>query len=267
MYDTVRTRGRATLDDVPGQVIVSVSGIRDSTAAAADDFCRQLDARGVPVSLLVAPRLAGGYRLTCDVSTTEWLRVRRDRGDAIVLNGFDAAATRRGRPEFAALPAHEVNLRLIAADCVLEQVGLRTRLFAPPGWIASPGTVKVLARNGFRLLAALAGVTDLVRDITDRGRVIGIGAGFLSEPWWCRTVVLSAERVARRHGMLRIAVSAKQLANSGPRQAMIDAVDLALMHGLTPAVYYWRAHEKGGGQNSVAFSASSTRNSALPISA
>jgi uncharacterized protein len=30
------------------------------------------------------------------------------------------------------------------------------------------------------------------------------------------------------------------LSGSGPRQAMIDAVDLALMHGATPTVYQWR---------------------------
>jgi len=245
---------------VSRQLIVSVSGIRDRTTAAVDDFCGLLDARGVPVSLLVAPRQAGGYRLTDDPDTVEWVRARRDGGDAVVLYGFDAAATRRRRPEFAALPAHEANLRLMAADRALEQIGLRTRLFAPPGWMASSGTMKALPRNGFRLLATLTSVIDLVSDHAERARVIGIGAGFLSEPWWCRTVVLSAERIARRAGMLRITVSAKQLARSGPRQAMVDAVDLALMHGLTPAVY-------GRRQNSVAFSASRTRNSALPISA
>jgi uncharacterized protein len=239
VYDTVSTPEVATLDDVPGQLIVSVSGIRDSTTAAADEFSTLLDAREVPVSFLVAPRLAGNYRLTDDNATAEWLRRRREHGDAIVLHGFDAAAIKKRRPEFAALPAHEANLRLKAADRVLEQIGLRTRLFAPPGWLASAGTVEALPRNGFRLLASMAGITDLVRGTTSRARVIGIGAGFLTEPWWCRTVVLSAQRVARRGGIVRIAVSAKQLSRSGPRQAMIDAVDLALMHGATPTVYRW----------------------------
>jgi hypothetical protein len=175
-----------------------------------------------------------------DASTAEWLRSRREHGDAIVLHGYDAAATKKRLPEFAALPAHEANLRLMAADRVLEQIGLRTRLFAPPGWLASAGTVDALPRNGFRLLANMTGITDLVRQTTARARVIGIGAGFLTEPWWCRTLVLSAERVARRGGIVRVAVSAKQLSGSGPRQAMIDAVDLALMYGATPTVYQWR---------------------------
>ena len=86
----------------------------------------------------------------------------------------------------------------MGADRVLEHLGLRTRLFAAPGWTVSQGTVTALPRNGFRLLAGLSEITDLVRDTTVRARVLGIGEGFLTEPWWCRTLVLSAERTARR---------------------------------------------------------------------
>ena len=223
-----------------GQLIISVSGISDRTRADVDDFCAQLDARGIPVSLLVAPRLNGGYRLDADGATAEWLRDRRDRGDAIVLHGYDDAATKKRRPEFATLPAHEANLRLTAADRVLEHVGLRTRLFAAPGWTASPGTVAALPRNGFRLLANVDGVTDLVRRATVRARVLGLGGGFIGEPWWCRTVVLAAERTARRGGIVRLAITGKQVRRPGPRQAMLDAIDLALMHRATPTIYQWR---------------------------
>ena len=95
----------------------------------------------------------------------------------------------------------------------------------------SPGIVKALPRNGFRLLADLHEITDLVRHTTVRARVLGIGEGFLSEPWWCRMLVLSAERIARRDGIVRVAVAASHLRKPGPLQAMLDAVDLALMHG------------------------------------
>jgi predicted deacetylase len=223
-----------------GQLIVSVSGISDETLGAVDRFCTQLDARDVPVSLLIAPRLKGGYRLERDQSTVEWLTRRRDRGDALVLNGYDAAATKKRRGEFAALPEHEANLRLMGADRVLEHVGLRTRLFAAPGWASSAGTVLALPRNGFRLLVGLHGITDLVTDEYTRARVLGIGAGFRAEPWWCRTLVLSAERTARRGGIVRLAVGARQL-NGATRHALLDAVDLALMHRCAPTVYRWDA--------------------------
>lgn len=222
-----------------GELIVSISGIADRTLEAVADFRAELSVRAVPASLLVAPRLKGGYRLDGDVETVSWLNRQRSAGDSIVLHGYDEAATKKLRSEFATLQAHEANLRLTGADRVLEHLGLRTRLFAAPGWTVSQGTVIALPRNGFRLLAGLSGITDLVRDMTLRARVLGIGEGFLTESWWCRTLVLSAERTASRSGTVRISVSAMQLRKSGPRQAVLDAVDLALMHGCTPGVYRW----------------------------
>jgi predicted deacetylase len=227
---------------VPGQLIVSISGISDRTMADVAEFCALLDARDVPVSLLVAPRLKGGYRLDDDAATVEWLTGRRHGGDAVVLHGFDEAATKKRRGEFATLPAHEANLRLMGADRVMEHLGLRTRLFAAPGWTVSQGTVMALPRNGFRLLAGLSEITDLVRHTAVRSRVLGIGEGFLTEPWWCRTLVLSAERTARRDGIVRVAVAARHLRKPGPRQAMLDAVDLALMHQCVPVVYRWKPY-------------------------
>jgi predicted deacetylase len=222
-----------------GQLIVSISGIGKRTCADAEAFCAQLDARVVPVSLLVAPRLGADYRLDRDPRTVDWLVHRRADGAAIVLHGFDEAATKKRRGEFATLPAHEANLRLLGADRVLEHLGLRTRLFAAPGWTVSPGTVRVLPGNGFRLLAGLHTVTDLVTDRTVRARVVGVGAGFLAAPWWCRMVVATSERIARRGGVVRLSVSARQLSEPGVVAAMLDAVDAALGHGCRPERYRW----------------------------
>ena len=140
-----------------GQLIVSISGISEQTLPDVAAFCEQLDKRAVPSSFLVAPRLKGGYRLDEDPSTVEWLAARRARGDGIVLHGFDEAATKKRRGEFATLPAHEANLRLMGADRVLEHLDLRTRLFAAPGWTVSQGTINALTRNGFRLVQASCG--------------------------------------------------------------------------------------------------------------
>lgn len=225
---------------VAGHLIVSISGISDRTLADVAAFRAALDDRGVPASFLVAPRLKGGYRLDHDPTTVDWLVEQRALGDAVVLHGFDEAATKQRRGEFATLPAHEANLRLMAADRIMEHLGLRTRLFAAPGWNVSQGALTALPRNGFRTVAELAGITDLVRRTTVRARVLGIGEGFLTEPWWCRTLVLAAERTARREGIVRVAVAARHLRRTGPRQAMLDAVDLALMHSCAPTVYEWR---------------------------
>lgn len=94
---------------------MSVSGIGESTLADVDAFCAEMDARSVPVSLLVAPRMRDDYRLDRDPRTVDWLTGRRAAGDALVLHGYDEAATKRRRGEFAMLRAHEANLRLMAA--------------------------------------------------------------------------------------------------------------------------------------------------------
>ncbi|NLG54942.1 MAG: DUF2334 domain-containing protein [Rhodococcus sp.] len=221
------------------QLIVSVSGIRNDVLEHAQSFADDMDARGVNLSLLVAPRLKDKYRLVRDESTQDWLRKRRTSGDAIVLHGYDQAATKRRRAEFSHLPEHEARLRLLAADRVLEQVGLRTRLFAPPRWLASQGAVAALPGVGFRMLLLNNEIRDLDRDISSRSRVLGIGDGSPAEPWWCRGLVLGAGRVARRGGTVRLSVTAKQLGRSAPRQALLDAVDLCLHHEATPTIYRW----------------------------
>lgn len=220
-----------------GALIVSVSGIRDDTRDYAAEFARELDARSVPLSLLVAPRLKDKYRLAKDSATQQWLRGRRDGGDAIVLHGYDQAATKRRRAEFAALPRHEARLRLMAAHRVMEETGLRTRVFAPPRWLASPGAVSALPDAGFRMIAGINAIRDLETGTAERGRVLGIGEGMKAEPWWCRALVIGAGRAARRDGLVRLAVSAQQLGCSGPRRAMLDAIDLALYSGAVPGVY------------------------------
>lgn len=223
---------------VTGQLIVSISGLTDRTCTTAEGFCAQMDSRAVPVSLLVAPRLGGGYRLDADSGTVEWLTRRRESGAAIVLHGFDEAATKKRRGEFASLPVHEANLRLLAANRVLEHLNLATTMFAVPGWTVSPGTVKALPRNGFQLLAGLHSVTDLVVDRTVRARVVGIGNGFPDGPWWCRLVAATSERIARRGGVVRLTVGARQLREPTAVSALLDAVDVALQYGCSPQVYH-----------------------------
>ncbi|MBB1018468.1 DUF2334 domain-containing protein, partial [Dietzia sp. DQ11-71] len=98
------------------RLIVSVSGLRDTTLDHAVDLVGDLERRSVPVSLLVAPRRGREYRLADDDGTQEWLRHRRRRGDAIVLGGYDDAATRPRRPEFASIGPAEAAVRLTAAD-------------------------------------------------------------------------------------------------------------------------------------------------------
>jgi len=233
---------------VTAQVIVSLSGVQSANLDRAVEFSAALAARGAPLSLLVAPRSRGGHRLAHDTAALDWLRGRYTQGDAVVLHGYDQAPTKGRRAEFAALPEHEAALRLTAADRVLESLGLRTRLFAPPRWAMSSGALAALPRSGFRLCADLTTVRDLQQGTVTRARVLGVtgragGSGLgasensTTEPWWCRALVLGVGRTARRGGLVRIAVDARHLGRSGPRQAVLDAVDLALHHGAQSDCY------------------------------
>ncbi len=59
------------------RLIVSVSGLRDSTLDQAVDLVGDLERRSVPVSLLVAPRRGQTYQLSAEEGAQEWLRHRR----------------------------------------------------------------------------------------------------------------------------------------------------------------------------------------------
>ncbi|GAA1241678.1 DUF2334 domain-containing protein [Prauserella halophila] len=238
-------------------LLVSLSGpgarTLDGCAALADD----LDTRGVPLSLLHTP---GGSR-----RATEWVRLRVARGDAVALHGYD----RRVPAEFASLRGHEAGLRLIAATAALDAEGLRTDVFAPPRWRITPEGREALRRHGFAVCADDAGVRDLRRGVTVRGRVHRVGVGErggreragerLGTPaaavrrgaarlpsWAARSVAMPAGdsggiaavmRAVRRGGLVRLAVDASDIVTAGGRRAVLDAVDAAVEAGARPRTY------------------------------
>lgn len=217
---------------VSAHLVVSLSGIRPATLDACAELATELDARRVPLSLLVVPRAPG---------SAGWVRRRRDGGDAVVLHGYDPAVHPTGtgyprrRAEFAALPAHEAGLRLHAAGELLAGLGLATDAFVPPRWLGSPGTLRALRSRGFRTCADAVAVRDLRTGYARRARVLGFGPA--AEPWWCRALVLGAGRTARRGGLVRLTVDGSDLLRPARRMALLDAVDLTLHHGAHATTY------------------------------
>jgi predicted deacetylase len=132
-------------------------------------------------------------------------------------------------------------------------VGLRTDLFVPPRWLASPGTVAALRDQGFRVLADENGVRFL-RDPDGapwRARVLGLRASGERRPvaedrrtaqaWRCRTLVAEVVRTVRRGGLVRVDVRAEDLKRAPRHAAVLAAVDAALALGATPATYHLAA--------------------------
>ncbi|HEY6425253.1 MAG TPA: DUF2334 domain-containing protein, partial [Pseudonocardiaceae bacterium] len=230
---------------MPTELVVSLSGIRGATLDDCAELTADMDARKVPMSLLVVPRSPGGG------AVLQWIRGRGNQGDAVMLHGYDHTLDPIGcwgthtvarlgrRAEFATLPAHEAGLRLRAANILLERLDLRTDAFVPPRWLASAGTLQALRTHGYRVCADATTVRDLRADRVHRGRLLGFGLvqGERAEPWWCRALVLGAGRAARRGGLVRIAVDATDLTRSGRRSALLDAVDIALHHRARPSTY------------------------------
>jgi predicted deacetylase len=218
--------------------MVSLSGINAWTLDRATDLSKELSTRGVPLSLLLAPKTAGADQPGPVLS---WVREQQAVGNALIQHGYDHQADRtrtiRRRAEFASLPAHEAKLRLTASAATMERLNLTTDAFAAPRWVASPGTLLALRHKGFTLCADLMGIRDLRTETVHRARVQGFGFGERTEPWWCFALVMGAARAARKGHLIRLAVDTADLARSGPRQALLDAVDITLHHGATPTTY------------------------------
>lgn len=237
----LRSSASGQLGSVATRLLVSLSGASEQTLYLLTDVTAELDARGVPASLLVRPRVCAGSRVL-----TSWVKARVRRGDAVLMHGYDHAITPSHRPvwpgvraEFAGLPAHEASLRLAAAVGVLERVELPVDCFAPPRWLASRGTLVALRRHGFALCADAAGVHDLRTGELHRARVHMLTGGQpgLAETVRCFALVLAAARAVRRGGLVRIGADAADLGRPGPRQALLDAVDVAVEGGAVPTTY------------------------------
>ncbi|HTF46650.1 MAG TPA: DUF2334 domain-containing protein [Pseudonocardia sp.] len=171
-------------------LIVSLSGLSERNLPDCVSFAGELDSRLVPASWLLPPRPRDGRHLP-DAPVIRWLRRRVEVGDALVLHGFDHTVDPIGRwatsgmakigrrAEFAVLPSHEAALRLIGATRAMDELGLRSDVFAPPRWLASAGTIVALRQRGFRVCADSSGVRLLDprgnHDRLLRGRVLNTG--------------------------------------------------------------------------------------------
>lgn len=217
------------MGSVDAKLLVSLSGITTRNLHRCADLAAELDRRKVPLSVLYPSRLG-------ESAVTEWVRGRAERGDSVLLNGYDHRVTPTHRAvslgkkaEFASLPAHEARLRLIAATAAMDNVGLRPDGFAPPRWLASQGTLDALRDQGFSLCADLGAVRNLRTGEVHRARVQEFaGQHQRTETVRCFALVLAAARTARRGGLVRLGADAADLLRPGLRQALLDAVDVSL---------------------------------------
>ncbi len=66
---------------------------------------------------------------------------------------------------------------------------------------------------------------------------LGGGGSDRAETVRCFAVLLAVARAANRGAIIRLHIDATQAGRSGPRQALLDAVDVALEAGAVPQTY------------------------------
>ncbi|WP_433800658.1 DUF2334 domain-containing protein [Actinomycetospora sp. CA-084318] len=207
------------------RLLVSVTGLAPGAPlASAVALCDALDARRVPLTLLVGPRPHP------EVAT--FAAARRRAGDAVLLHGFRSVHD-DARP-YRRLPVLEARLRLAGASRSAEALGLPVDGFAAPGWTVSPGTRVALAEAGLDLLLDDAGVhrlgvptSGLAGPVVEPGRPAPVGwrSRVARSPY--RRAPLFSEPVG---DLVHLTVD---LAGRSARP-MLDAVDAALDGGALP---------------------------------
>jgi hypothetical protein len=199
------------------QLLVSLSGLGPGAPlAAAVRLCDALDARRVPLTLLVGPRP--------HPEVAAFAAARRRAGDTVLMRGTREAHD-GGRP-YRRLPVLEARLRLAGAMRSAEALGLAVDGFAAPGWSVSAGTRRALAEAGLDLLADDAGVHRLGPD--------GVPTAGAAGP-----VVRPGAPAPALAGLRRRAVDpALRHLTSDVRDAddaLVEAVDAALASGAVPS--------------------------------
>ncbi|AHI23566.1 DUF2334 domain-containing protein [Corynebacterium vitaeruminis] len=218
------------------RLLASISSVFDQSLSSTRKLVDALDAEGIPVSLLIAPRVGAHWHLAKDKRTLVWLQAQQAAGRCLILNGFDVTAQGR-RAEFARLKQHEANLRLAGATRQMHRLGFDFDIFAPPRWELSPGTLEASKSYGFRVVASRQGMYYMDSGELLSCRNVSIGEGYGAKKWWRNFVIRTAERQAQESELVRLSVSARQLGDEAVRADFLRAVEQAVARGAQPADY------------------------------
>jgi predicted deacetylase len=232
-------------------LVVSVHDVSPATATQTARWCEDLDALGIPASLLVIP---GPWRGSSLADAPDYARVlagRGARGDEISLHGWAhtagpegtwahrtvGRAVARGAAEFAALDAAEAERRLRDGQDTTAGLGLELTGFTPPGWLASPGTVEALRRQGFRYFTSHLGVHDLGRRRTYRALALSHRPGGFGEGFGAALMRAWARRGAVRGALVRVALHPDDLRRPRLRDTTLRAIESVLAVGGRATTY------------------------------
>jgi predicted deacetylase len=225
---------------------VSVHDVAPATAEATATWLGDLDARGVPATLLVIPGpFQGGPVLTGAPDLIADLRAAAGRGHEPSLHGFRHEGGRagpgwrrtvdrllvRGAGEFWDLTPDQARDLLRAGLDVLADADIGVTGFTPPGWLASPGARQALTELGFHYWTSHLAVHDLTSGTVHRMPALSHRPGGVGERAGALLMGAAARGFARRRTPFRIALHPADLGRPGLREAALDAIDAALAAG------------------------------------
>ncbi|NUR24267.1 MAG: DUF2334 domain-containing protein, partial [Catenulispora sp.] len=201
-------------------LLVSIHDVAPASAVATGRWLADLDARGVPATLLVIPGPWRGSQLSLSQSPdlVADLHGAASRGHELALHGWAHRAGRQGTPwrraaaqliargaaEFAALDAAEATRRLTAGLARLAALGIEPVGFHPPGWLASPGAYQALRRVGLRYTTSHLFVHDLITERRHTLPALSHRPGGRGEALADRLVRTSAAAMARAGRSFRV---------------------------------------------------------------
>lgn len=232
--------------------VVSVHDVASATAAETADWIGDLDALGVPATLLLIP---GPYRgrsaLPDDRALVAYLHSVAGRGHELSLHGFRHTGVpggpawrrlvdgvlARGAGEFWTLSERQAWARLRAGLGLLADADIGVTGFTPPAWLASPGARRALAGLGFRYWTSHLAVHDLARGQVRRMPALSHRPGGAGERVGLHAMVAAARFLSRTRRPFRIALHPADLHRPGLRAATHEAIETALAAGGRPVTY------------------------------
>lgn len=235
-----------------GVFVVSVHDVAPATSEPTADWVAELDARGVPCTLLVIPGPYGGGPGLCeDPELVAYLNEAAARGHELSLHGFRHAGVpggrrwrravnqvvARGAAEFCSLTRAQASTLLQEGLAELHRAGMDVVGFTPPGWLASPGTRQALADLGFAYWTSHLAVHDLTGGPVRRMPALSHRPDGAGEQVGARLMVAAARTFAHTRTSFRIALHPADLARPGLRMAALKAIDLTLAAGGRPVTY------------------------------